>query len=619
MKSPIQPLFIATALCAGLAACSSSNNNSSNNNLNQNASSIDSVLNTLAIECVSQTAPAEESSKTQLSLSVVDSYISGNEFDTASAEIVSYDSCSDKLYVVNAKNQTVDILQLDATTSAPSKQSTIDLSKAADDAGIAIGDANSVVAKRGLIAVAIEASNKQDNGIIALYRSDNLSLLATYPAGALPDMVGMTDDARFILSANEGEPNGSYSLDPEGSVTIVDLASGIDKAKVTQVSFAEFNEGATRAAELAPDVRITGPAGTTVAQDLEPEYLTIMASSNKAIVAMQENNAVAIVDIATGYVDGIKGLGVKSWGETAELDVTNKDGIYSTATYEKLVGYYMPDTITSVTIDGTEYFLSANEGDGREYIYETTQQTCDANNHKWEGDDYTSTEDYSTKEDDCISYTDEGRGKKLTVDSSHPLMTGANDISDGDTLGRIKVVMDKPMVDADDNIYTFGARSFSIWQANGDLLWDSGDDLSKKAYADNHAYWNTTNDNNESNDDRSDDKGIEPEAIEVAQINGQTFAFIGLERHGGIMVYNISTPSSPTFVQYLNNRNFNVGVCTMVDEGDCDNDTYNSAAGDLGPESIDYFSRKGKHYLAVGNEVSGTTTVYAITMTAPGK
>jgi hypothetical protein len=615
MKRQIQPLFIATALSAGIAACSSSNNSNNNNNQND-ASTIDSVLNALAISCVEQISPTKDSGKTQLSLSVVDTYVSGNEFATASAEIVSYDSCSDKLYAVNAENQTVDILNLDPTTSAPSKASTIDLSKAAEDAGIAIGDANSVVAKRGLIAVAIEADNKQEDGIIALYRSDDLSLLATYTAGALPDMVGMTDDARFILTANEGEPNGSYSVDPEGSVTIVDLASGIDSAKVTQVSFAEFNTGATRATELPSDVRITGPAGTTVAQDLEPEYLTVMTTTNKAIVAMQENNAIAIVDIASGNVDGIKGLGVKSWGDTAELDVTNKDGVYSTKTYEKLVGYYMPDTITSVVIDGEEYFLSANEGDGREYIYETTQETCDANSHEWDGDDYSGTADYSIEEDDCIAYIDEGRGDDLDVHENHPLRNGGNDITDGDALGRIKVVMDNPTVGVDDNVYTYGARSFSIWKSDGELLWDSGDDLSKKAHTANNAYWNTTNDNNDSNDDRSDDKGIEPEAIEVAQINGQTFAFVGLERHGGIMVYNISTPSAPVFVQYLNNRDFSVGVCTEVDDGDCDNDTYNTAAGDLGPESIDYFTRGGKHYIAVGNEVSGTTTVYAITMSS---
>ena len=144
-------------------------------------------------------------------------------------------------------------------------------------------------------------------------------------------------------------------------------------------------------------------------------------------------------------------------------------------------------------------------------------------------------------------------------------------------------------------------------------MFDSGDDFARIVLEQDPANFNSTNDNNQSGDDRSDDKGVEPEAIEVAEINGKQYAFIGLERQGGIMVYDVTQPKSTSFISYLNNRDFTQPVCTKVDEdGDCDNDTYNSKAGDLGPESIKYFTRSGNHFIAVGNEVSGSTSVYRV-------
>jgi len=606
--------LIVPAICAAtLAACGGDDNN---NNTPYKA------LRDLGIECAAVTTATGTDASGTLSLTVADTYISGNEFDTASAEIVSYDTCSDKLYVVNAQDATVDVLSLATTTSAPSKESTIDLAAAATAAGIDIGAANSVSARQGLVAVAIEADTKQDNGIIALYRSDTLELIGTYAAGALPDMVTLSDDAQYILTANEGEPSGDYSNDPEGSVTIVDLKKGFgaDDAVVSQVSFADFNEGESRASEVPADVRLAGPEGTSVAQDLEPEYLALNSKGDTAWVAMQENNALAIIDVKKAEVVGLKGLGKKSWADV-ELDPSNKDdGPGEFASYEKLVGLYMPDTIASIEIDGETYILTANEGDGREYIYETTQEACDAAGHEWDGDDFSPGGDdedadaYANEEDDCISFTDEARGDDIAdkVDAAHPHKAA---LADDALLGRIKVTDDFDSYGADDDIVTFGARSFSIWNEAGDLVYDSGDILAKKAFADNNDAFNATNDNNdpaETGDNRSDDKGIEPEAVEVAQIGDRSFAFIGLERQGGVMVFDITDPTAPVYQSYLNNRDYTEAVCTETDDGDCDNDTYNSAAGDLGPESIEYFTREGAHFIAVGNEVSGTTTVYTI-------
>ncbi|MGK0405608.1 MAG: DNA-binding beta-propeller fold protein YncE [Oleispira sp.] len=599
-------------ISSGLAACGG---NSSSD------TEAPSPLADLNIQCASiEQAPVTTDTGT-LQLSLVDSYFSGSDFDTSSAEIVSYDSCSDRLYVVNSQAASIDVLALSVNSSAPSKVGTIDLSLAATSAGIEIGAANSVSAKQGLVAVAIEAAVKQDSGLIALYRSDDLSLLATYPAGALPDMVTLSSDGQTILTANEGEPSGDYLNDPEGSVTIVDISKGFtDQAEVKQVLFTEFNEGESRHSELTNNVRTAGPDGTSVAQDLEPEYMALNSDNTKAYVALQENNAMAIIDIATAGVDTIKGLGEKSWNEASgnTLDASNKDnGVGEFASYEKLVGLYMPDTIASFSIDGASYIISANEGDGREYIYASTQQACDDAEHSWDGDEYEAGGDdedatkYATEIDDCISFTDEQRGKNIVdlVDDSHPLKAA---LDDNDQLKRIKIVADKESYSAEDNIVIFGGRSFSIWNEQAELVFDSGDDIAKKVFAIDGVNFNVTNDNNQSADNRSDDKGTEPEAVEVAEINGKHYAFIGLERQGGIIVYDVSIPAAPVYQSYINNRDFSEPVCTLVDEGDCDNDTYNLASGDLGPESIDYFTRVGKHFIAVGNEVSGTTTVYQI-------
>lgn len=574
------------------------------------------TISSLNIQCETPTAASVGSSAATLALSKIGTYVSGADFGAGAAEIVSFDKCSDKLYVVNADSQTVDVLDLNDGTAAPTKTSTIDLSLAATDAGISIGAANSVSASNGIVAVAIEAATKQDNGLIALYRSDTLALLNTFSTGALPDMVKLSKDGRYILTANEGEPSADYSNDPEGSVTLVDLQNGFTDAKavVSTISFSDFNQGQTRNAELPATLRLPGPPGTSVAQDLEPEYIAL--ADGKAYVSLQENNAMAIIDITSKSVSSIVDLGEKSWASD-QLDPSDDDSnVGNFQSFNQLVGLYMPDTIVSFEIGGNHYIVSANEGDGREYIYETTQQTCDAASHEWDGDDYApggADEDpakYANKLDDCISWTDETRGKKLNVNAAHPLQA---DLADDAKLGRLKVIKQATEVAAADNVQAFGARSFSIWNATGGLVFDSGDDIAKKVHQLDATNFNSNSNSNTSADSRSDDKGVEPEAIEAAIIDNRAFIFVGLERQGGIMVFDATTPAAPVFQTFVAARDFNEDVCTDVkSSGKCDNDTYNPATGDLAPESITYFSRKNLHFIAVGNEVSGTTTLYRI-------
>ncbi|NOI89486.1 alkaline phosphatase [Vibrio splendidus] len=597
-------LLLPIAVSSALVGCSQST--STLVTPSTTATSSQTSLDTFSLQCQSIQQP-NMTDATVSGISLVGRAIADAPFDTSAAEIVSYDSCTDKLYVVNAQAQKVDVLSMDAD-SAPTSEGSIDLQSAAAASGITIGAANSVSTHQGLVAVAIENADKQQNGIIALYRSDTLELITTYTAGALPDMVSFSKDGRYIASANEGEPNADYSIDPEGSVTLVDLTNGPLQAKVTQIDFKAFNQGQPRHAELTDKVRISVP-NVTVAQDLEPEYLTF-ADNGKLYVALQENNALAAIDVASAEVDAILGLGGKPW-DTAQLDASNKDkNIGNLQSYAMLEGLYMPDSITSYSVDGNTYIVTANEGDGREYGIKTTQQMCDDKGFEWDGDDYQGTENYTTGKDFCIAYVDEVRGKKLDVDVNHPL---AGALKDNNQLARLKVIKPQETLAADQKVQAFGSRSFSIWDESGELVFDSGDDFARIVLEQDPENFNSTNDNNQSGDDRSDDKGVEPEAIEVAEINGKQYAFIGLERQGGIMVYDVTQPKNASFISYLNNRNFTQPVCTKVDEdGDCDNETYNSKAGDLGPESIKYFTRSGNHFIAVGNEVSGSTSVYRV-------
>ncbi len=176
-------------------------------------------------------------------------------------------------------------------------------------------------------------------------------------------------------------------------------------------------------------------------------------------------------------------------------------------------------------------------------------------------------------------------------------------------LGRLTITNTKGDLDGDgdfDQLYAFGGRSFSIWDEFGNLVYDSSDDFEKLTEELFPEDFNSTNDDNDSFDSRSDDKGPEPEGVTVGVVDDITYAFIGLERIGGIMVYNISNPKKPKFVQYFNNREF-------------DGNAEEGTAGDLGPEGLKFISAEdspnGQALLVAANEVSGSTTIYQVSKT----
>lgn len=489
-------------------------------------------------------------------------YASG-VFAQGAAEIVAHDHERQRIFVVNAQEAVVDVLDA-STPSALAKIGSINVKAA----GPGLGAANSVAYRDGLVAVAIEAEDKQANGFIALYNASDLSLLGLFEAGALPDMITFTPDGKKILTANEGEPSSDYSVDPVGSISIVDLSNGIAAATVSTVGFADFNIGGSRNAELPAAVRVFGP-GASVAQDLEPEYIALSADGKTAWVSLQEANALAVIDVDSASVKSIASLGFKDFSIAGnELDVSDRDSLLQFGKWKNLKGVYMPDALAAYGWNGNNYLVTANEGDSRDYA----------------------------------GFSEEARVGALN--SAGKLSAALSAQASSSKLGRLKVTstLGQDENGIYQNLYAFGARSFSLWNAQGQQVFDSGSDLERIAAEHFPAYFNASNDDN-SFDSRSDDKGPEPEGLAVGRVKGQLYAFVGLERIGGVMVYDITNPFGPQFVTYLNNRNFAVPVNT-------------AEAGDLGPEGLTFVPGEnmadGVARLIVGNEVSGTTSVYRV-------
>ena len=526
-------------------------------------------------------------SQTLIELNTLGTYASG-AFDEGAAEIVAHDPANQRLFVINANDSTVDVLDIQ-DPEMPVKLGTIDAT--AEGAS-----ANSVAVYGDLVAVAIEADVKQDNGKVVFYNSTDLNKVGEVEAGALPDMLTFTRNGQKLLVANEGEPSDDYSVDPEGSVSIVDLSNGIASATVTTAGFTSFN--GQQAELMEQGLRVFGP-GATLAQDLEPEYIAIAIDGETAWVAMQEANAVAELDIAAGEMTAIIPLGFKDHSIIGnELDASNDDSGINIRNWP-VKGIYHPDAITSYGFNGKTYYITANEGDSRDYD----------------------------------GFSEEFRVADLVLDAT--AFPNAAELQEDANLGRLNVTStlgfgnscapsdpanvtlvggeyDRSYVENNcvySELYAYGARSFSIWSETGERVFDSGSEFERITASLIPDNFNSNNDEN-AFDNRSDDKGPEPEAVTVGTINGQTFAFIGLERVGGIMVYNVTNPQNPEFVQYLNNRDFSASQ-TDLESG---------MAGDLGPEGLAFIaaddSPNGKPMLAVGNEVSGTTTLYGIDVIA---
>ncbi len=504
-----------------------------------------------------------------------ESFAFASSISLAGAEISAFDAASGRLFVTSFTG--LQVVSVDAALHM-TLLATIPLGS---------NDLNSVAVKNGLVSVAVAAADKTLPGTVYFLDAngtigDASMIIGSITVGANPDMLTFSADGKTVLVANEGEM-ASMTSNPEGSVSIIDLSNGVAAATVKTASFTAFND---KFAELrAEGVRLFD--GITVANDLEPEYISISPDGKTAFVTLQENNAIGILDIATGTFTDIVPLGFKSW-LGLPLDGSDK-GTYTPLTNLPVFGQYMPDGIGSFTgSDGKAYYIIANEGDDR--------------------NDFMSPDAVKLK--DIASYVDPVSGHNFSLDPG--LIAKYGNLLSTSAIGNLRISL-APGNNGDINgdgvieqIQAYGARSFSILNADGTIVFDSGSQIEQ--FAASTGSFNSADPATSGIfvDTRSDNKGPEPEGIAIGQIGGKTLAFVGLERAGGaIMVYDVTDPLHVSFVQSLHNPDDSKAL-----SGD-------GAESGAGPEGITFVSSdaspSGQNLLFVSNEYAKTVSMFTIT------
>ena len=505
--------------------------------------------------------------------------------DTTGIEVLAFDRASKRVFAINAGANSVDVVDL-ADPANPARVAAIDFAPFG-------GGVNGVAVHDGLVAVASQAVTKTDPGSVVFLDAATLDVLGQVAAGALPDMVTFTPDGDYLLVANEGEPSEDYSVDPEGSVTVINLTSGVAGASARTAAFSAW---IGREDQLRADgVRIFGTksdgSASNAAEDFEPEYIAVQGP--RAYVTLQENNAVAVLNIGQARIEAILPLGFKNHNLAGQgLDPSDRDGANLIQPWP-LFGMFNPDSIATLKVRNEVFLLTANEGDAR--VYPTG--------------------------DDAIPGLEEGdlfneEASVVDLELDPDAFPDADTLQERVNLGRLNVTSTLGDLDGDgdfDRLYSFGARSFSVWSVagfattasptapNAGLVYDSGDAFEQITRSVYPGQFNASN-SNTTRDNRSDNKGPEPEGIAVGRVGPRDYAFISLERIGGVMVYDVSNPRRPQFLQYVNTRAFGLDALPGQD--------------DSGPEGVAFIaaedSPNGRPLLLVGNEVSQTLAVFEI-------
>ena len=484
-------------------------------------------------------------------------------------EIVDYNTATGWAYAINGQTghlTAIAIKDIEKSTDIDLLDgNNIDIKSIIENevTGFKYGDMTSVAVSpdNKTIAVAIQAEDYFANGRVAVFECNadgTLTFKNAVEVGVQPDMVTYTPNGTMILTANEGEPRLGYAegtIDPAGSVSIIKTSD----LSADTVGFEAFDE---KRAELV-SAGIVIKKNTNPSVDFEPEY--IAATDTKAYITLQEANAVAVLDLAAESYSGIYSAGFEDYSTTA-IDIDKKDEKYAAKTYSSLMGIRMPDSIAVYTAAGQDYIVTANEGDSRD----------------WNG---------------YLNELEVNFGKGKTSP------TGAITAENSGLAGKV-VFFDPSDYEglSSEKDYLFGGRSFTVYKVtdNGIVeVYTSGNELEAKTATLIPDNFNCSNDD-KTIDDRSGKKGVEAESVTVGVVGEKTYAFVGLERIGGVMVYDITDSANVSYVNYINSRDFSEDI-----------------AGDVSPEGLCFIpaseSKTGKPMLLAACEVSGTVAVYDIT------
>jgi hypothetical protein len=405
-------------------------------------------------------------------------------------------------------------------------------------------------------------------------RADKIGDMVALPGGGF--LVVERDDDSVLRDAIETITKKVYAASLAGATDVsnlgaFDVGGGVLKT-VDQMTAAELTAvGVVPVGKkLHVDLAQAGYAGVEKIEGLAllpSGQLALLNDNDFGVAQIVVDNNTGRFKLAPGYVPEVPVLGIV---DVPGLDASDRDNVINIAQWP-VFGMYEPDAIASFQVGHQKYLLTANEGDARD----------------WPG------------------FSEEARVGSLTLDTE--AFEDRSTLKANGNLGRLNVTRTLGDADGDgdfDQLYTLGGRSFSIWTDKGSLVFDSGSDFERAIAAREPSFFNASNDDR-AFDSRSDNKGPEPEAIAIGTIGKRTYAFIGLERQGGVMVYDITNPIAPVFVDYANNRDFAVDPATA------------EAAKDLGPEGVIFIDAKDSPtrspLLVVANEISGTVTLYSVT------
>jgi hypothetical protein len=480
------------------------------------------------------------------------------------SEIPAFDPASKRAFASSG----VGIQVVNLTDAAAPVQLTTIVPSALGVSGLTSNDVSSITVRKGtganpsILAAAIINSPTTSNGHVVFLNAATGALIGSAVVGVVPDHIAFTPDGTKLLCCNEGELAGATATIPDaamGTVSIIAVDSAGLPGVVQTADFSAFDATATIASLKAAGVRFFG-AGVP-STDFEPEYLAISPDGIKAMVTLQEANALAILDIATATFTSVTALGEKDFS-TGRHDFSDRDaaggasGIANPVTGNPVFGLYMPDAVASYQVGGQTYYVTSNEGDDRNDFIDPNETTT-VSNASYDLDNATFSTESTLKTNPSLG--------RLTV-SNAPGLRGDTD-GDGDI----------------DKILSYGGRSFSILDSTGALIFDSGDMIEMIVASQFPAQFD---------DSRSDNKGPEPEGVTVAKIGARTFAFVGLERSHMVLAFDVTNPLAPTFATgFQRTGDFNPEGMVVVEAAD---------------------SPSGKPLLIVSSEVSNTLTVFEI-------